>query len=127
MRSVMAVALLPAPGATGLSGALNVYSRQPDGLRDADQHVALLLATHASLALACARTSEMAELRETHLQRAISSRGVIGEAKGILMGRQGISAEDAFDILRRTSQQLNTKLVQIAETLVARHRDLDRN
>ena len=125
VRSVLSVALMPAPGATGLSGALNIYSHHPDGLRDADQHIALLLATHASLALASARTAELAELKQTHMQRALDSRDVIGKAKGILMARQGISAAGAFDILRRTSQDLNTKLVKIAETLVARHQDLD--
>ena len=46
-------------------------------------------------------------------------------AKGILMQRRGISAEDAFDLLRRTSQDLNIRLTKIAETIVARRAELD--
>lgn len=37
------------------------------------------------------------------------------------MARRGVAADDAFDILRHTSQQLNVKLVALAETLATRH------
>ncbi|MEA3218886.1 MAG: hypothetical protein QOJ19_5042 [Acidimicrobiia bacterium] len=57
-------------------------------------------------------------LREVyHLQLAIQSRDVIGQAKGILMERQRITAERAFDVLRERSQHLNVKLFEIAEHL----------
>jgi AmiR/NasT family two-component response regulator len=36
------------------------------------------------------------------------------------MERRGVSADEAFDILRRTSQALNVKLAQVAQTLVER-------
>lgn len=108
-----------------LSGSLNLYSRKPGGFTAEDQAVALLLATHASLALAHTRTVEMAELQARQLHRAIDSRDVIGQAKGILMARRGCSAAEAFDLLRTTSQELNVKLVQLAETLTTRHHDLD--
>lgn len=124
-RAVCSVTL-PANPATTTPGALNVFSRQPHGLRDVDQNVVLLLATHASLALAHAQAVEMATLKQAHLERGLDSRDVIGQAKGILMARQNISADAAFDILRRTSQDLNTKLIEIADTLVTRHQDLDR-
>jgi len=42
---------------------------------------------------------------------------VIGQAKGILMERLLVTPEDAFDILRRTSQQLNIKLREVAHKL----------
>jgi AmiR/NasT family two-component response regulator len=60
-----------------------------------------------------------ANLREAHLQKAISSRDVIGQAKGILMARRKISAERAFDILRDSSQKLNIKLAEIAEVVAS--------
>ncbi|WP_308210250.1 ANTAR domain-containing protein [Amycolatopsis iheyensis] len=82
---------------------------------------ALLLATHASLALNQARGTEVAELERANLHRAIASRDVIGQAKGILMARQGLDAEAAFDLLRRTSQDLNVKLADIAAGLVGNH------
>ena len=44
-------------------------------------------------------------------------RDLIGQAKGILMERQRLSAGDAFDLLRRASQRLNRKLIDVAEHL----------
>lgn len=120
-RAILSTELFPAAGPGPLSGALNIYSRSPAGLDRADRHAALLLATHGSLALAHARAAELADLRQAQLRRAADSRDVIGQAKGILMNRQGISAEEAFDLLRRTSQQLNVKLVDLASTLAERH------
>jgi hypothetical protein len=124
-RAIIATALHVGDGPAAVSGALNLYSRRPHGLNEADRTSALLLATHASLALAHTRTAELAELERASARRAISSRDVIGQAKGILMNRRGITADEAFDLLRRASQELNVKLVDLARTLAARHTDLD--
>ena len=51
---------------------------------------------------------------------ALESRGVIEQAKGILMASSGCDAEKAFDILRRASQRENRKLHTIAEEVVQR-------
>ncbi|MEO7068859.1 MAG: ANTAR domain-containing protein, partial [Nostocoides sp.] len=48
---------------------------------------------------------------------ALLSRDVIGQAKGILMERLKISPEDAFDVLRRSSNRLNEKLQAVALAL----------
>ncbi|WP_245786317.1 ANTAR domain-containing response regulator [Lentzea albida] len=124
-HAVLSSALFSAAGPDQLSGALNVYSRRVDGLDHADRHTALLLATHGSLALAHARATELADLRRAQFRQAIDSRDVIGQAKGILMSRQGITADEAFDLLRRTSQNLNVRLLDLATTLTARHSELD--
>ncbi|WP_410592024.1 ANTAR domain-containing protein [Amycolatopsis sp. lyj-23] len=119
LGAVLSTALLPArPG--GFGGALDIYAHR-SGITDTDRLRALLPATHASLALAHARSVEVAELERTHLRRAIASRDVIGQAKGILMARQGLDSEAAFALLRRTSQDLNVKLADIAATLVRNH------
>jgi AmiR/NasT family two-component response regulator len=44
---------------------------------------------------------------------------VIGQAKGILMERHRLTAEQAFAVLSRASQEANRKLVDIAEALTA--------
>lgn len=75
-----------------LSGALNLYSRSANGLDNLDKDLILLLATHASLAVATTHAVSTGELREAQLHRAIDSRDVIGQAKGVLMHRRGISA-----------------------------------
>ncbi|HEX4221106.1 MAG TPA: GAF and ANTAR domain-containing protein [Pseudonocardiaceae bacterium] len=124
-HSVVATALLPASRPPQLVGALNVYSRHRLGLTSADRDIALLLATHASLALANVQANDNAALQAAHLRKAIESRDVIGQAKGILMSRRGIGADEAFQILRKVSQDLNVKLANLAETLTERHTELD--
>ena len=126
MLAVQSTALVMAPPPGRLSGALNLYSRKPGGLADVDRDMVLLLATHASLALAMTEEVTRAQLRQVQLHRAIDSRDVIGQAKGILMARRGIDSDEAFDILRRTSQDLNVKLIELAETLASRHTELDK-
>jgi hypothetical protein len=123
--SVLSTALLPDVMPPRLSGALNMYSRSAGELGDeGTRDRALLLATHASLALATTEAVRLAELREAQLRRALETRDVIGQAKGILMQRRGLSAEEAFDLLRHTSQELNVKLSTLAETLTARRTEL---
>ena len=53
-----------------------------------------------------------------HLQRALESRSVIDQAKGILMERYKLTADSAFQTLARVSMQTNIKLRELAETLV---------
>ncbi|MBP2185594.1 ANTAR domain-containing protein [Amycolatopsis magusensis] len=127
LGAVLSTALLPPAREPALSGALNIYSRRTHGLDEAAaQTTALLLATHASLALAHVTAVTQRQLDQQRMRRAIDSRDVIGQAKGILMARRGLSPEEAFDLLRRTSQDLNVKLVEVAETLARHHTELDR-
>jgi hypothetical protein len=122
-RSVLAVGLFPS-GARPRFGALNVYSRVVGGLDEVDRDLALVLAAHASTALGATIAHTATELELAQLREAISSRDVIGQAKGILMERRGVSADEAFDILRRASQSLNVKLSQVAQTLVDRRAEI---
>jgi hypothetical protein len=123
--AVVSTALLTGAPTGPSAGALNIYSRAPHGLDHADRDTLLLLATHASLALAATDAVTRGQLQATHLQKAIESRDVIGQAKGIIMARRGVSADEAFDLLRRTSQDLNVKLADLARTLSARHEEID--
>ncbi len=125
MKSLLSTALLPDARPPQLSGALNLYSREVRGFRSEDRSTALLLATHASLALAVTQARTTAELDAVHLRKAIDTRDVIGQAKGILMHRRGITADEAFDVLRKTSQSLNMKLADLATTLAHRHSEID--
>ena len=92
-------------------GALNLYSRTPNAFDDESEQVGLLFASHAAVAYASVR-------KEAQLARAVDSRDLIGQAKGILMERYKISPERAFLVLTRTSQNSNRKLHDIATELV---------
>ncbi|SNR97126.1 GAF domain-containing protein [Geodermatophilus pulveris] len=91
-------------------GALNLYARRPDAFDEESEDVGLVLAAHAAVALAGARGEE-------DLRRALGSRDTIGQAKGILMERHRLTAQQAFEVLARASQQSNRKLVDVAEEL----------
>lgn len=62
-------------------------------------------------------------IREEQLQQGIESRDVIGQAKGMLMDREGIHADEAFGMLRTISQRTNLKLREVAVLLIARSWD----
>ena len=66
---------------------------------------------------------ELASLRSevVGLRAALTSRATIDQARGILIGRYRISADQAFRVLVRWSQHRNVKLRTIAETLVGMH------
>ncbi|TVT03232.1 ANTAR domain-containing protein [Amycolatopsis bartoniae] len=121
VHCVFSVGLFPSTAPPRL-GALNFYSFRPYGLTGLDRQLAIVLGSHAATALAATEAVTAAELEAAQLRQALRTRDVIGQAKGILMQRQGIGADEAFDILRRTSQDLNIKLAQVANLLVT-HRN----
>ena len=92
-------------------GALNLYSRRTEAFDDHAVDVATVFAAHAAVALSSAR-------REENLETKAESRDVIGMAKGMIMARQNVSGDEAFDILRRASQRTNVKLRELARRLV---------
>ena len=98
-------------------GALSLYAGDPSAFTDLDERITTMFATLAALALADA-------LRAEQMRAAVLNRDVIGQAKGILMERRGLSADEAFDTLRRTSQDLNVKLRDLAQTLADHRADL---
>jgi AmiR/NasT family two-component response regulator len=55
------------------------------------------------------------------LQGAFGRRALIEQAKGILMARHAVNADEAFDMLRHHSQHNGRKLVEIAEAIVESH------
>lgn len=88
-------------------GALNLYSHSPGAFTEASELAGWLLASHAAVAFSSART-------QAQLERAVATRHVIGEAMGILMGSHRLTEEEAFDVLRRFSQEHNVKLREVA-------------
>jgi GAF domain-containing protein len=99
-------------------GALNLYARTAGAFSDDDERLGLVLAEQASVAVANAEVYWRANQLTTQLEKALLSRDVIGQAKGILMARQGLSADQAFDVLRRASQRSNRKLREVADEIV---------
>jgi GAF domain-containing protein len=114
-RSVLAYRLSTG---TETLGALQLYARLPGAFNPTDRAQGLIFAAHAGMALSLAVTQETDRERTDNLQLALASREIIGQAQGILMERERITADQAFDLLRRASQHLNLKLRDVAQSLV---------
>lgn len=99
--------------------ALNLYFNRKRGTQGFGADAARTLARQAGAVLANAAALIGAELTNQHLEEALASRDLIGQAKGILMAREGIDADAAFDILRRASQRTDRKLRDIAAEVVS--------
>lgn len=99
-------------------GALNLYSDLPAAFGAIDRAKGQLFATLARLALDSAESQAAAEFQTAALVQGMGTREIIGQAQGILMERERITAEQAFDVLRRASQHLNVKLREVATRLV---------
>lgn len=107
-RSVLAIPLVTEKRRYG---SLNLYSRLPHSFSEDDETVAMVLARHASLAVAASHEIE-------GLRTAVDGRKIIGIAMGILMERYDLTTHAAFDVLRRYSQAKNVKLRDVAEQVV---------
>jgi GAF domain-containing protein len=109
IRSIMSFQLFIA-GET--MGALNVYSETPHAFGRQSREIGLIFAAHSSVAWNAAR-------REEQFKRALASRDTIGQAKGMIMERYRVNAIQAFEVLRKLSQDSNVPLIQVATELIA--------
>lgn len=92
-------------------GALNLYSRQPNGFTHEDVDNGLALAAHVAVALAAAS-------HQDQFTAGLASRTIIGQATGMLMERFDLDSTTAFGVLVRISQRSNTKIIDLATELV---------
>jgi AmiR/NasT family two-component response regulator len=99
-------------------GSLNLYSKRVHGFGEASIAMGNLFSEQAAVALANAKTHASALQLTENLQEALKTREIIGEAKGILMVREDVNEDEAFQMLRRASQTTNMKLRDIAQELV---------
>ncbi|MDT5092442.1 MAG: hypothetical protein QOH60_1805 [Mycobacterium sp.] len=93
------------------AGALNLFGFEPHVFDSQSEAVGSVLAAHAAAAILASRRGEQ-------LESALTSRDLIGQAKGIIMERYKVDAVRAFEMLRELSQTSNTKLVDIAQSVV---------
>lgn len=91
-------------------GALNMYSTRPGAFTRASETLGWLLASHAAVAFSTARTY-------AQLHHAMDSRHEIGEAMGIVMERYKVGEDEAFGILKKSSQDHNVKLREVARSI----------
>jgi hypothetical protein len=97
-------------------GALNLFSDNAGELSTCLPQ-ATMLAAFASVALAAVAGHEEA----AGLRRGLLSNREIGKAVGLLMAFHKISDDEAFEMLRKASQDMNVKLAEVAREVVDHH------
>lgn len=95
----------------GTLGGINLYSTTSPDVSDDAKAIAQLFATHAAIALGHAQ-------ERNHLNEALQTRTIIGQAIGIVMERYEIDEDRAFAFLVRASSTGNIKLRAVAQQLV---------
>ncbi|MBB2991429.1 GAF domain-containing protein [Mycolicibacterium iranicum] len=93
------------------AGALNAFSTRAHAFDAESEAIGSVLAAHAAAAIVANRQGEQ-------LESALSSRDLIGQAKGIIMERFNVDAVRAFELMRELSQSGNVKIVDIAQRIV---------
>lgn len=99
-------------------GALNLYGDRAHAFGTDDERIGHAFATHATITLTHARGSWRNGKARQSLERALETRGIIEQAKGVLMARTGTDADQAFESLRRASQRSNRKVFDLALEIV---------
>ena len=99
----------------GVIGTLDVYSAQP---RDWDPSEVAALQAYAGLVaslLSAAVTAEVKGRLADQLQAALEHRWLIEQAKGVVMGREHVDAQAAFERLRGAARSSTRRLADVAK------------
>ncbi|AEE45336.1 GAF and ANTAR domain-containing protein [Cellulomonas fimi] len=118
VAGVSGVVAVPVECQGDVAGVLTCYGRTPVRLTTAQIERAVHLGGTCSALLTAA--TEQVRLRDEseQLARALTSRSVIDEAKGVVIAQTGGTADEAFAHLAALSQQRNVKLREVAREIV---------
>lgn len=105
-------------GESPLVGSLNVYSGSVGAFDPFDEELLRLYTVTAGAAITMAQRWQRSRDTTDNLQRALTSRSIIDQAKGALRAIHGCSAEEAFDRLVHRSQRSNVKVHTVAQELL---------
>jgi GAF domain-containing protein len=109
VRSILSIGMFKEGETTA---TLSFYAETANAFDDESVDLAAIFATHTGLVWNMVR-------RDHQFRSALASRDVIGQAKGMMMERLNIDAARAFEMLKLMSQNSNTPLAQVAQSVVA--------
>jgi putative methionine-R-sulfoxide reductase with GAF domain len=101
-----------------LVGSLNIYSRNALAFDPFDEELMRLYTVAASQAITLARRWQFSRETVAQLEKALTSRTDIDQAKGALRAIHGCDADEAFALLAEESQRRNVKLHTVARELL---------
>jgi len=121
---IAAIHGVPLSGRGEMVGVLDLVHGEPRELTAADLAVAQMLADVAVSYIFSVRMHEQSSRLATQLQRALDTRVVIEQAKGMLAERHGEPLPAAFERLRRRARGTNASVRDVAAAVVAGELDL---
>ena len=116
MRSVLSA---PLTGAAEAMGAIKVYSTLVDAYGEREQDVLRRFAAQAAIFVSNVKTVQAAEHLSDALQETLRTRDLLAMARGAVMARRGLGAEDATRYLMAESQRTRQGIRELAERIVA--------
>lgn len=112
-RDILSASIVGMPTLRGRWVALQLFSHRTAAFAPENQRA--LTAVVRVVGMGLRQVDRLANLEE-----ALATRGLIGQAQGIVMERFGLNSDQAMQFLRRRSQQDNMKVRDIARQLVSR-------
>jgi len=116
--TIAGVAAIPMRLADKVIGALNLYSAEPRAWSDNDMAVGSVLADMATSYLVNASKLRQQEQLSEQLQKALESRVIIEQAKGITSQQRSISLEQAYQRMRGHARSNNASMRVVAQAIV---------
>ncbi len=99
-------------------GGLNLFGVREHALDEEARVIAKALADIATIGILQQRSLNRSSLLAENLQRALNTRIVVEQAKGVLSERGGIPMEQTFELLRSYARSNNLKLSELAQSVV---------
>jgi GAF domain-containing protein len=115
MRSLLA---LPLVSGAECVGAINLYGWAPNAFDAFDASLVRVAASRCADAVVAVSTLDGVQRLAGQLEQAMASRAVIEQAKGVIMAMRGVPEHEAFEVLRKTSQDRNVKVRELAHQIV---------
>lgn len=103
------------------SAVFTLFSRRPGQFTDTSYDLVMLFVLHAGVVFDNASLYHDSRTLVGNLRQALATRALIGQAQGLVMASRTVDAEEAVNLLKRTSQNHNVKLRELARTLVDAH------
>lgn len=115
---IRAVAGIPMHADSEVIGAVNLYDSRPRAWTDEDLRIAGTFADIATGYLVHASAAQQQQRTAEQLQRALDTRLIIEQAKGVLANRHELSMDEAFGRLRTYARGNNKRIHDVAREVV---------
>jgi GAF domain-containing protein len=96
-------------------GTMNLFGTAAGVVGDRDAAVAQALADVATIGILQERVIQEGHLMEGQLHRALDSRIMIEQAKGVIANELSLSMDDAFNLLRKYARDRNFTIRSVSE------------